>query len=698
LSVPARKIGKYEIVERLGRGGMAEVYRAYQSSLDRYVAIKVLHAFLADDPEFKQRFEREAQNIAKLKHPNIVQVYDFDFDGDGESYYMVMELIDGMTLKDRFVRLAEQGELLPLAEVLRIIKEAAGALAYAHSRSMIHRDVKPANLMLDHDHRLVLTDFGIAKIVTGAQFTASGGMVGTPAYMAPEQGLGEAGDERSDLYSLGIILFQLLTGKLPYDAETPLAIVLKHLNSPTPLVRDVNPALPEQLDRIVNKAIAKEAINRYQTANDLIDDLRQLEEQLGIVSERPKTGEYNAVLYEKAVQPAMTMSTVSDTTPLVMSEAALQELSHKPNPMNWLIGAGVVALGVIILGFASGLIRLPSNEQMVASPSAIVTEVAAASEVATVEETAEVVIITATSAPSLTPTITPTSSRTPVTPTATATSAPTSTATETATVPSPTVAVVTPIALVRANVLMRSGPSDQYARVERVIAGDELIVLGRNADNLWLQVMTASGAIGWIPVLAVETSVDGSVLTVVPVASITPTITPSSTVTLTRTPRPTATSTITPSPTIDVTQTISALTPNATMMAATDVACNWSYAVRDVVLVEANGRYGEVDDRYQIEAGTDFILEVILFNDSDCAWETNTNFVFTSGEDFDMGRVIFLQDAPTLPGQDGRFEFRGRTPCDGSDVLTGEWQLRTPRNTAIGDVFQLNVQVFGATC
>ncbi len=239
-----RRLGKYEITERLGRGGMAEVYRGYHASLDRYVAIKVLHAFLADDPEFKTRFEREAQNVAKLKHQNIVQVYDFEYDEPSDSYYMVMELVDGPTLKERLTGLSEHGKLLPLPESLRIIREAAGALAYAHSRSMIHRDVKPANLMLDHDNRVVLTDFGIAKIVTGAQFTASGGMVGTPAYMAPEQGLGEAGDERSDLYSLGVILYQLVTGQLPYDAETPLATILKHLNAPIPSVSKLNPELP----------------------------------------------------------------------------------------------------------------------------------------------------------------------------------------------------------------------------------------------------------------------------------------------------------------------------------------------------------------------------------------------------------------------------------------------------------------------
>jgi serine/threonine protein kinase len=275
--VSIRKLGNYEIVERLGRGGMAEVYRAYQVRLNRYVAIKVLHAFLADDPEFKSRFEKEAQNIGRLKHPNIVQVYDFVDESDSETYYMVMELIDGPTLKELIFKLNEQGELMPLPETLRIIREAASALAYAHSQKMIHRDVKPANLMLDSDRRVVLTDFGIAKIVTGVQFTASGGMVGTPAYMAPEQGLGEAGDERSDLYSLGVIFFQLVTGRLPYDGDSPLAVILKHLNEPIPSARALNPQISEEIDGVIRRLIAKNPDDRYQSAVELIADLERIE-------------------------------------------------------------------------------------------------------------------------------------------------------------------------------------------------------------------------------------------------------------------------------------------------------------------------------------------------------------------------------------------------------------------------------------
>jgi serine/threonine-protein kinase len=302
--VSRKNLGKYEIIERIGRGGMAEVYRGYHAALDRYVAIKLLHPFLADDPEFKDRFENEARNVAKLRHPNIVQVYDFEYDEEGDSYYMVMEMINGPTLKDRLFDLEVNKGLVPLAESIRIIKSAAEALAYAHQRSMIHRDVKPANLMLDDDGRVVLTDFGIAKIVTGAQFTASGGMVGTPAYMAPEQGLGDAGDERSDIYSLGVILYQLVTGRLPYDADTPLAIILKHVNSElTPPGRFVD--IPDDLEQIICRVLEKEPEDRYQTAIEFAQDLGLLDETgRRIVQYDPATG-----------LPSSTITSPFDTRP-----------------------------------------------------------------------------------------------------------------------------------------------------------------------------------------------------------------------------------------------------------------------------------------------------------------------------------------------------------------------------------------------
>ncbi len=425
-----RKLGKYEIIERLGRGGMAEVYRAYHTSLDRYVAIKVLHAFLADDPEFKNRFEKEAQNVAKLKQSHIVQVYDFEYDAEGESYYMVMELIEGPTLKERLVGLAEQDRLMPLDESLRIIREAAEALAYAHSRNMIHRDVKPANLMLDHDDRVVLTDFGIAKIVTGVQFTASGGMVGTPAYMAPEQGLGEAGDERSDLYSLGVILFQLVTGTLPYEADTPLATILKHLHEPTPSARARNPILPEAIDRVIAKAMAKDPEDRYQTASQFIADLDRARrgEPLEDTPVRPPTTRpaYNPVLLQQAEKPTRI-------------PGAAEVPPRRLTP--WWVWGGVVGailVGGYLLGTANGVFPPLAAFLASATPTATATLAFTSTSPPTRTETATLTEIPSeTPEPSDTPTHTP-SPEPSLTATQTPTSSPSWTPTITRT-PSPTV-------------------------------------------------------------------------------------------------------------------------------------------------------------------------------------------------------------------------------------------------------------------
>ncbi len=264
-------IGKYRIVEHLGRGGMAEVYKAYQPSLDRYVALKLMHAFLADDAGFQARFEREAKNVAALRHPNIVQVFDFDLHQG--TPFMVMEFVEGGTLKTHLENLARQGRALTLTEAIHIVVEVGKALAYAHGRQMIHRDVKPANVLLDRGGRIILTDFGIAKILTGPSYTMTGMSVGTPSYMSPEQGLGKPGDHRSDIYALGVMLYQLTTGQLPYEADTPLAVMLKHVNEPLPLPRSVAPDLPEGVERVILKAMAKSPDDRFQSADEMLANL-----------------------------------------------------------------------------------------------------------------------------------------------------------------------------------------------------------------------------------------------------------------------------------------------------------------------------------------------------------------------------------------------------------------------------------------
>jgi serine/threonine-protein kinase len=279
-----RTFGKYRLTERLGRGGMAEVYRAYQPNLERDVAVKVMHGYLAEDEGFVGRFKREARAVAALRHPHIVQVYDFDVEDD--TYYMIMEYIGGETLKRRLERFRAEGKRMPLEEVAQTFRALCSALDYAHAQGRVHRDIKPANVMFDGE-RLVLTDFGIASIVGGTRYTASGAMIGTPAYMSPEQGQGEPGDVRSDVYSLGVILYEMVTGQVPYDADTPLAIVLKHLNEPLPLPRQVSADVPPAVERVILKALAKSPDDRYQSAGALADALEVAVQRAKMLTEMP---------------------------------------------------------------------------------------------------------------------------------------------------------------------------------------------------------------------------------------------------------------------------------------------------------------------------------------------------------------------------------------------------------------------------
>lgn len=268
-----KTLGKYRLVARLGRGGMAEVYKAYQPGLDRYIGIKVLHGHLVDDQDFIGRFEREALAIGKLRHPNIVQAVDFDRDGD--TYFMAMEFIDGPTLKDEVKARKAANQPFTLPEVARIFGALCSAIDYAHGRGMVHRDIKPANVMINEEGQVVLTDFGIARIMGATQYTQTGALSGTPAYMSPEQGQGERGDERSDIYSLGVMLYEMVTGMVPFDADTPFAVIMKHISEPLPLPTKVNPAIPEAVERVVLKAMSKVPDDRYQTAGDMARALRE---------------------------------------------------------------------------------------------------------------------------------------------------------------------------------------------------------------------------------------------------------------------------------------------------------------------------------------------------------------------------------------------------------------------------------------
>ncbi|MBN1887594.1 MAG: serine/threonine protein kinase [Thermoflexales bacterium] len=273
-------LGKYRLLEPLGRGGMAQVYRAYHPQLDRYVAIKVLRSDLVEEEQFLVRFQREARAVAALRHTNIVQVFDSDVQDD--VYYMVMELLEGDTLKARLADYRARGERMPAGEMVRALLDVLDGLAYAHSEGMIHRDIKPANIMLTKRGQAVVADFGIAQIVGGTRHTASGALMGTLNYIAPEQGLQGHSDARSDLYSLGIVFYEMLTQRTPFDADTPLAVLMKHLNDPLPLPRQVAPDIPDSFERVVLKALAKNPEDRYQNAEEMAQALRKAAEESAI--------------------------------------------------------------------------------------------------------------------------------------------------------------------------------------------------------------------------------------------------------------------------------------------------------------------------------------------------------------------------------------------------------------------------------
>ncbi len=285
LSLEGQTLGKYRLLEPLGRGGMAQVYKAYHPQLDRYVAVKILRSDLVEEQEFLARFRREARAVAALRHPNIVQIYDFDVQND--FYYMVMELLEGDTLKAYLNSLRIRNEKLPLGETVRIFSDVLAGLAYAHSEGIIHRDLKPANIMLTRRGQAVLTDFGIAQIVGGTQYTVAGALMGTLSYMAPEQGLDGHSDARSDIYSLGIAYYEALTGTVPFDADTPLAILMKHINDALPLPRKIDPTIPECFERVALTALAKRPEDRFQSANEMAGRLAAAAKETGI--EVPET-------------------------------------------------------------------------------------------------------------------------------------------------------------------------------------------------------------------------------------------------------------------------------------------------------------------------------------------------------------------------------------------------------------------------
>ncbi|MFZ1397076.1 MAG: protein kinase [Candidatus Promineifilaceae bacterium] len=311
-----KKYGRYEIESELGRGGMATVYLAHDPRFGRKVALKVMSHALRDDPTFRGRFEREARIIATLEHPAIVPVYDYG-ESDGQPF-LVMRYMPGGTLADRII-----ARPFSLEAAVPIIQRLAGALDHAHQQGVIHRDLKPGNILFDQYNNAFLTDFGIVKLAHGGTVSLTGsGVIGTPAYMSPEQIHGEKSlDGRSDIYTLGIILFEMLTGRKPYRAETPIKQMMAHVLTPTPSIRALKPDLPEAFEPVMQRVLAKERDERFATAAELTEAISQTLYGLALPSLQEEPTPARA---QPPIEPEET-PTVALATPPVVAEP-------EPNP------------------------------------------------------------------------------------------------------------------------------------------------------------------------------------------------------------------------------------------------------------------------------------------------------------------------------------------------------------------------------
>lgn len=365
--------GRYEILDRVGGGGMAVVYKAKDVWLDRVVALKVLRPQYAIDDDFVQRFRREAQAAGSLSHSNIVSIYDVGIEED--VHYIVMEYVEGSTLKEYITNHAP----LSAHEAVQITKQIADALEHAHHNQIIHRDIKPHNILVGKNLRIKVTDFGIARAVTSATITHTGSVIGSVHYFSPEQARGGITGEKSDIYSLGIVLYEMLTGKLPFGGDSPISVALKHLQESYTEPRQLNPSIPQSVENIIIRCLAKDPMYRYDSAKDLMQDLdtcldvsRQNEEKL-IIDEDLDNEENTKVIpaltedmFETKVAPQRRSSKPVKAAELVEDddddEDEDDELAPKRKRSIW-IKLGIAFAIILLLGFgvyqgANSLLKL----------------------------------------------------------------------------------------------------------------------------------------------------------------------------------------------------------------------------------------------------------------------------------------------------------------------------------------------------
>ena len=343
------QVGPYQIMAQLGSGGMATVFKAYHAALDRYVAIKVLHPAFKQDPNFLSRFQREARIVARLEHPHIVPV--FDFSEAGGQPYLVMRFIEGETLK---ARLATHD--LSLDEVRRVIKPVSDALAYAHGQGVLHRDVKPSNILLTPEGGVYLADFGLARIAQAGESTLSqDSLLGTPQYISPEQAQGQADlDARTDIYSLGVVVYELLVGRVPYQADTPYAVIHDHIYAPLPLPRSIRPDFPEPIERVLLKALTKDRADRYAGVSEFYAAFDEAINHTQVNASSPVPVVAAVV---NSIDPAIPIGPAPSSDPL--ATRALPVEAPKSRIRSWLVLGGVALLAIAVITVLLSSTRRP---------------------------------------------------------------------------------------------------------------------------------------------------------------------------------------------------------------------------------------------------------------------------------------------------------------------------------------------------
>ena len=357
MDLVGQNLGQYRVVEPIGAGGMASVFKAYQPGLDRYVAVKVLPAQHALTPGFKERFMIEAKAVAQLSHPNILPIYDVGIDNNIS--YFAMKYVPGETLRDVMQR------PISLEQVCDYIDQLAGALDHAHEKGILHRDIKPVNILVEGEW-LLLADFGLAKIVESTQaLTATGSSMGTPAYISPEQAVGKPIDHRTDIYSLGIVLYEMVTGQVPYSGETPMGVIFKHVHEPLPLPRQVKPGLPEAVELVILKALAKKPEDRFNSVGALATALREAVEKGTTeitISSLPTADQSPQNIDQTIPHQAGITAPAHNVDDVVEAPVA----ARRQPPWLW-IGLGVVVLfllgGAIIVMSRGGADQSNTNQQ-----------------------------------------------------------------------------------------------------------------------------------------------------------------------------------------------------------------------------------------------------------------------------------------------------------------------------------------------